>query len=62
VFRMDTAGNVTVLHTFLFFLRGGSDGAGPKAGLIQASDGSLYGTTQQGGTTNSGIIFRISKF
>jgi uncharacterized protein (TIGR03437 family) len=39
VFRMDSSGNLTTLHSF-----SGPDGNGPAAPLVQASDGSLYGT------------------
>ena len=62
VFRMDTAGVVTYLHSFTGYVVGnpqGSDGAFPQKGLIQASDGYLYGTAF-GGATNSGSIYRIS--
>lgn len=37
------------------------DGATPYAELLEASDGALYGTTHNGGITNQGTIFRISK-
>ena len=46
----------SVVHNF----SGGSDGAGPAASLIQASDGNLYGTTELGGANNAGTVFRIS--
>ena len=53
---MDTSGiTLTTLHMFL----SESDGASPYAGLIQAADGNLYGTTVQGGTNNAGTIFKI---
>ena len=48
LFRMDIAGNVTVLYAFV----GGfacCDGAGPSGPPIQASDGNFYGTTGAGG-------------
>ncbi len=54
VFRIDTSGTLTTLHSFA-----DSDGTGPIAGLIQGTDGKLYGTTQYGGTNNLGTIFRI---
>src|SRR5271166_5413363 len=39
----------------------GSDGDGPYAGLVQASDGNLYGTTSEGGLNYGwGTIFRIT--
>jgi len=45
-----------VIHSFI----GGSDGAKPYGGLIQASDGNLYGTTQYGGPTDNGTVFKIA--
>jgi len=38
----------------------GSNGAFPlHSGLIEASDGNLYGVTSRGGTYNYGVIFRV---
>ena len=56
VFRMDSAGNVTVLYAFT----GQSDGSWPESAVIQGTDGSLYGTTAYGGVNDDGVIFRIS--
>jgi uncharacterized repeat protein (TIGR03803 family) len=55
LYRMNTNGAVTVLHTFR-----GPDGATPFAGLVEASDGNLYGTTFLGGAAAKGTIFRIN--
>jgi uncharacterized repeat protein (TIGR03803 family)/T5SS/PEP-CTERM-associated repeat protein len=55
VFRISSSGNLTTLHSF-----SGSDGASPYAGLVQGSDGYLYGTTYMGGASGSGTVFRIS--
>jgi len=41
------------------FAQAGAVGRGPHGGLIQASDGELYGMTTQGGPSDSGIIFKI---
>ena len=41
VYRLDTAGHETVLHSFT----GGADGSRPNAGVIRDSAGNLYGTT-----------------
>jgi uncharacterized repeat protein (TIGR03803 family) len=39
----------------------GTDGGGPTtAGLIQATDGNLYGATAGGGASNDGTVFRIT--
>jgi uncharacterized repeat protein (TIGR03803 family) len=56
IIRLRPSGEATVMHAF----RGGSDGARPVGGLIQGSDGFLYGTTQQGGALNQGTIYRLS--
>ena len=54
VFKLDAAGTLTTLHSFT----GGSDGAYPYAGLIQATDGSFYGTTS-GGASGVGTVFKL---
>jgi len=43
------------LHTF-----DGTDGAGPFAGLVQATTGYLYGTTSSGGANGYGTVFEIT--
>lgn len=53
VFRMSTTGEMTLLHLF-----SGEDGAYPNGGLIQASDGNLYGVTRVG--PNGGTLFRMT--
>ncbi|MCI0745002.1 MAG: hypothetical protein L0Y58_06315 [Verrucomicrobia subdivision 3 bacterium] len=55
VYRITPAGVVTVLYSF-----GGDDGSIPAAGLVQGTDGLLYGTTQFGGLGDFGTIYRIS--
>src|SRR5450631_4502733 len=37
-----------------------SDGSNPWAGLLQASDGSFYGTTANGGANGQGTIFKFT--
>ena len=37
----------------------GADGAGPYAGLVQGTDGELYGTTHWGGASNVGTVYKI---
>jgi uncharacterized repeat protein (TIGR03803 family) len=59
IFRINRGGgNYSVLHRF-----GGApgDGAAPYTELIEASDGSLYGTTARGGASNVGTLFRINR-
>jgi uncharacterized repeat protein (TIGR03803 family) len=55
IFRVSPAGTVAVLHNFNF----STDGGRPNAGLIQASDGNLYGAAQQGGFDGFGTVFNI---
>jgi uncharacterized repeat protein (TIGR03803 family) len=54
VFKLDTSGNLAVLHNFT-----GGDGAYPYAGLFMDNAGNLYGTTQAGGSGNCGGQFNI---
>jgi uncharacterized repeat protein (TIGR03803 family) len=56
VFKVDPSGTETVLHSFT----GGADGIIPIGGLVRDKAGNLYGTTSQGGTSNDGIVFKIS--
>jgi uncharacterized repeat protein (TIGR03803 family) len=55
VFTVTPKGSFTELYAF----SGGSDGAYPSAGLVQATDGNLYGVAYGGGT-GYGTIFRIT--
>ncbi len=60
VFEIGTSGTETVLHTF----QSGTDGALPYAGLI-AMNGTLYGTTSEGGGSGCGgsgcgTVFQIN--
>ena len=57
VFKMTPSGAMTTLHSFAGYP---TDGALPSAGLIQATDGQLYGTTWIGGSGNGGTFFRLS--
>jgi uncharacterized repeat protein (TIGR03803 family) len=36
------------------------DGFYPNAGVVMDSSGNLYGTTQQGGLTNAGTVFKLT--
>src|SRR5262249_5405760 len=57
VFKIDSQGNLTMLHSFSGFP---NDGATPIAGLIQGSDGNFYGTTALGGMFYQGTLFRMT--
>jgi uncharacterized repeat protein (TIGR03803 family) len=54
VFKLDPAGNETVLHGF----SGDAGGAIPLAGLIRDAAGNLYGTTAGGGG-GFGVVFKL---
>lgn len=57
LFKVGTNGNgFTVLRTFA---NGPNDGANPHGNLVLTSAGLLYGTTELGGGSGSGIVFRI---
>jgi uncharacterized repeat protein (TIGR03803 family) len=56
IFKMSTNGGAPVWSVAL----SNSTGCVPLAGLIQASDGNLYGTASQGGTGSAGTVFRVS--
>lgn len=59
VFKLDHSGAVSILYNFRGFLGGASDGSTPQ-GLVQATDGMLYGSTLAGGTQNLGTLFQVS--
>jgi len=56
VFRITPDGSVSNLYSFT----GGADGGSPEARLVQGVDGSLYGTTSEGGASSSGTVFKMS--
>jgi uncharacterized repeat protein (TIGR03803 family) len=63
VFKITPSGTLTTLHSFSF-----TDGSSPQAGVIQGTDGNLYGTTTYGGANcisarqlvGCGTIFKIT--
>jgi len=46
--------------TTLYSFKGPGDGAFPAAGLVQATDGNLYGTNQNAGSSWCGTAFKIT--
>ncbi len=55
VYKIDTKGNFSVLHTFT----GGADGGSAFGGLVQDSQGNLYGTANSGGANRRGVVYKI---
>jgi uncharacterized repeat protein (TIGR03803 family) len=59
VFKMTAAGAVTTLYSFCS-LASCADGASVTAGLMQATDGNLYGVTDIGGANNDGTVYELT--
>jgi YVTN family beta-propeller protein/uncharacterized repeat protein (TIGR03803 family) len=59
VFEMTPAGQLTTLYSFCSQPKC-TDGAYPIAGLVQATNGNLYGTTLYGGANGAGTVFEIT--
>ncbi len=56
IFKLDSSGHETVLHSF----QGQpSDGWDPNAGLIRDPAGNFYGTTLRGGVYGAGTVFEL---
>jgi uncharacterized repeat protein (TIGR03803 family) len=61
VFKLDTTGTETVLHSFV---GSPTDGQYPRGGLVRDSAGNLYGTTSNGGSSSNcsggcGTVFKL---
>ena len=56
VFKVDAAGNETVLYEF----PGGNTGGYPVAGLVQDASGNLYGTTQGDSNFGLSVLFKLT--
>jgi len=56
VFKIDVGGNESVLYSFAGYP---ADGSNPFSGVIVDGAGSLYGTTEYGGTGNVGAVFKV---
>jgi uncharacterized repeat protein (TIGR03803 family) len=59
LFKITPSGELTTLYTFCS-QPNCADGGTPVAGLVQATDGELYGTTTTGGANNKGTVFKIT--
>ncbi len=56
IYKVDTNGKETVLYAFT----GGADGGYPYSGVTLDAQGDLYGTTAYGGSSGSGVVYRLS--
>jgi uncharacterized repeat protein (TIGR03803 family) len=59
IFRITLSGALTTIHSFCS-QPNCKDGEYPAGGLVQGSDGKLYGTTADGGANGDGIVFSLS--
>lgn len=57
LFRLTPSGGFTVLHS----MDGDSEGAYPSGSLVEADDGSFYGTTEDRGSGGRGTVFRVTR-
>ena len=59
IFKITPSGTFTTIHSFC--TQGDcSDGLDSRAGLVQAKNGYLYGTTWYGGSAGDGTVFKIA--
>ena len=60
VWRVSTAGNAAVVHTFEpNKLNQFPKGENPVVGFAQGADHNLYGITESGGKTNQGVMYKL---
>ena len=59
VFRINPEGKETVLYSFCA-QHGCPDGAQPLGGVVLDGNGNLYGTTNGGGTSQNGTVFKLT--
>jgi uncharacterized repeat protein (TIGR03803 family) len=60
VYRITPDGTLTTIYNFCALGGTCADGAQPYFGLTLGADGNLYGTTNFGGTSNDGTVFKIT--
>ncbi|HKF01313.1 MAG TPA: choice-of-anchor tandem repeat GloVer-containing protein [Candidatus Sulfotelmatobacter sp.] len=60
VFKITPSGQVTTIYSFCQGA-GCPDGSVPSDSLLQGFDGNLYGTTSEGGMSNDGTIFKLTR-
>jgi len=59
VFKITPSGAFSILHSFCA-QTSCTDGGGPYGQLVQATNGSIYGTTTGGGTYGFGTVYKIT--
>jgi uncharacterized repeat protein (TIGR03803 family) len=58
IYKISTSGTFTTLYSFCTSLPC-TDGSYPQSGLVLATDGNFYGTTETGGT-GAGTVFKVT--
>lgn len=56
IYELSATGVLSTHYSFI----GMADGAAPAAGVVQRSDGALYGTTTVGGANDLGTVFKLT--
>ncbi len=59
VFKITPTGTLTKIHDFCS-QQSCADGVRPLGGLVQATDGNFYGTTERGGPNALGSVFKVT--
>lgn len=57
--RPTEVGHLAPNETVLYNFTGGSDGGFPIAGVIRDSAGDFYGTTNGGGASDAGVVYKL---
>ncbi len=60
IFRVTLTGELTTIYNFCS-QTSCADGEGPQSGVVQGTDGGLYGTTLLGGANGGGTVYKLSK-
>jgi uncharacterized repeat protein (TIGR03803 family) len=60
VFKLTPSSGSDYTESILYSFQGMPDGSRPTAGACGAPNGSLYGTTEEGGTQNHGTVYKLT--
>jgi uncharacterized repeat protein (TIGR03803 family) len=58
VYKLDSAGNYTVLYNFT----GRANGWNPEAGMVRDTAGNLFGTAAEGGGYDAGVVYKLDAY
>jgi len=58
VWKVTKSGKETLLHSFA---GGASDGQYPLSGVVMDAEGNLYGTTETGGASDLGTVYKVNQ-